>query len=228
MAYDRAYLIAAEYNYTVLFTGVGLYKEDPGGLRNGHCSQFAIFVRNDALNSLPFTPNNSTLLENYTHIETIHMPMYDEPPLSTSEIVNEIKQQFYSLRIEQGDAYTTHGDQHNRMVHLRVDFEKIWGKLRIRQLCKTRENVIQILQSVSHEFLLLPESSLKEDGVPVIIEETLSRSPSEQVWLPLIEKMYPKQPRLFVEGFFVMPEETYAEEEDLDAAAWQGTWLDED
>ncbi|CAG8609202.1 6603_t:CDS:2 [Cetraspora pellucida] len=132
---------AAKYNYSVEYTGVGTLKDSDPTV--GFATQIAIFrdLRSD---------DNPLLSDfgSYDHIDQIVFPIYDEPDKSTSEILEVIHYYMKFLC----NPVVSELEQQQKKNCVKIDY--LWDIHRIRQLCKTRDNLLEILD-YSTDFTLL-------------------------------------------------------------------------
>ncbi|CAI2182006.1 4458_t:CDS:2 [Funneliformis geosporum] len=136
---------AAKYNYSVEFTGVGTIKD--GDPTVGTATQIAIF-RDLNPSSKPLLTSFGT----YNHIKTIEFPFYDEPEKSTEEILSKLHYYLQFLCNRVLDSYTSDVEvvkssrqQKYDSNHIRV--QEIWDIHEMRQLCKTKYKLLDILRS---------------------------------------------------------------------------------
>ncbi|GBC01298.1 hypothetical protein RclHR1_04130014 [Rhizophagus clarus] len=140
---------AKKYNYSVEYTGVGKLKD--GDPAVGNVTQIAIFR--------DLNPSSKPLLssfDSYEHIEKIVFPYYNEPDKSYEEILEVIHYylQFLCNRIIDTTIYKN--EQHDPK---RIKIEEIWDIHRIRQLCKSKDKLCDILRS-SSDFTLLNDEEM--------------------------------------------------------------------
>ncbi|RIB16067.1 hypothetical protein C2G38_2247260 [Gigaspora rosea] len=130
---------AAKYNYSVEYSGVGTLKDSDPSV--GCATQIAIFR--------DLRPDDKPLLSrlgSYDHIDKIEFPIYDEPDKSTSEILEVIH---YYMKFLCNPVKELEQLKKNCV---KIDY--LWDIHRIRQLCKTRNNLLEVLDS-STDFTLL-------------------------------------------------------------------------
>ncbi|EXX74783.1 hypothetical protein RirG_047940 [Rhizophagus irregularis DAOM 197198w] len=141
---------AKKYNYSVEYTGVGKLKY--GDPAVGNVTQIAIFR--------DLNPSSKPLLssfDTYEHIEKIDFPYYNEPDKSYEEILETIHYylQFLCNRII--DTTNIKNDQQHEPNRIKI--EEIWDIHRIRQLCKTKDKLRDVLRS-SSDFTLLNDEEI--------------------------------------------------------------------
>ncbi|CAG8688524.1 15810_t:CDS:1, partial [Racocetra fulgida] len=132
---------AAKYNYSVEYTGVGTLKDSDPAV--GFATQIAIFR--------DLRPDDKPLLSDfgsYGHIDQVVFPIYDEPDKSTSEILEVIH--YYMKFLCNPVVSELEGQRKKNCI--KIDY--LWDIHRIRQLCKTRDKLLEILDS-SADFTLL-------------------------------------------------------------------------
>ncbi|KAJ3158644.1 Small RNA 2'-O-methyltransferase [Geranomyces michiganensis] len=150
---------AAQYGYAVRFTGIGTLAS---GLGNEHivgqCSQVAIFTKLPTPArplSQSFGPVG-TVSPPYKHHGNIQYPYFAETGFSNTDIVMELQKLTPVL---------VWNDWHSRCADLRatgssenaawnlpdgthaMPLEAFWNILRVRQLCKTYDRFVDVLQS---------------------------------------------------------------------------------
>ncbi|CAG8489058.1 19205_t:CDS:2 [Rhizophagus irregularis] len=125
-----------ERNFKNEYTGVGKLKY--GDPAVGNVTQIAIFR--------DLNPSSKPLLssfDTYEHIEKIDFPYYNEPDKSYEEILETIHYylQFLCNRII--DTTNIKNDQQHEPNRIKI--EEIWDIHRIRQLCKTKDKLRDVL-----------------------------------------------------------------------------------
>ncbi|KAJ3320977.1 Small RNA 2'-O-methyltransferase [Blyttiomyces sp. JEL0837] len=164
---------AKEHGYQVHFDGVGYAKG--GENKEGPCTQFAIFQRNDinfttaisslqqsTVNSSAIVPQNPTT-KTYTHIHRITFPHFTEE-FTNLQILEELKNQhvqdivYYDvLGVVQGsDEYQDDGCRLDELMEkywpkscggVEIMMKRFWEILRVRQICKTRARLREVFKS---------------------------------------------------------------------------------
>ncbi|KAI9096063.1 hypothetical protein DFS34DRAFT_623807 [Phlyctochytrium arcticum] len=142
---------ANQYGYNVTFDGVGTFAGEELD-EFGHCSQVAIFVRDDELSQFPVSMEHTP----WSHVKDISFPFFEEE-FSPSEILEELQEcaitlvwnVFHSMVQEAGKGrpppvWKSKGEWI-------LDISQFWGLLRVRQICKYVEYL--------KEVLALPEAS---------------------------------------------------------------------
>ncbi|CAG8752049.1 25718_t:CDS:2 [Gigaspora margarita] len=133
---------AAKYNYSVEYSGVGTLKDSDPAV--GCATQIAIFR--------DLRPDDKPLLSrlgSYDHIDKIEFPIYDEPDKSTSEILEVIH---YYMQFLCNPVKELEQQKELKKNCVKIDY--LWDIHRIRQLCKTRNHLLEVLDS-STDFTLL-------------------------------------------------------------------------
>lgn len=160
------------------------------------------------------------------------MPFYNEPDLDDVKKLQEIKDAIYSLRIETFSESSLsypqqdEGETEHHIIQLRFDLERLWGKLRVRQVCKTREALVQLLRQsqisdttntalspAPPEFQFLDSARLDEfhlqhqqSSFPLCLYRESPRSePTETVWLPWARAVNPPKGMILVQANFSIP-----------------------
>ncbi|RKO88535.1 hypothetical protein BDK51DRAFT_12385, partial [Blyttiomyces helicus] len=143
---DWANAAAVSHNYSVEFTGIGLITGSGSDLSHGHCTQVAIFTRNAPASSDPVlaAPSTPTLNPPYLHYSEIVMPYFSETGHTDADILAELKDSTrFLIHIE----YDTASRADAPRPPVRLPFDRYWGVLRIRQLCRYREELDRVLRS---------------------------------------------------------------------------------
>ncbi|RIA86259.1 S-adenosyl-L-methionine-dependent methyltransferase [Glomus cerebriforme] len=141
---------AEKYNYSVEYTGVGKIKD--GDPAVGTVTQIAIF-RDLNPSSKPLLASFGT----YKHIENIVFPYYDEPDKTYEEILTVIHhylQYLCNRIIDYKDEESKQQYEPNR-----IKIEEIWDIHKIRQLCKTKDKLCDVLSS-SSDFTLISNEEI--------------------------------------------------------------------
>ncbi|RUS16635.1 hypothetical protein BC937DRAFT_90974 [Endogone sp. FLAS-F59071] len=121
---------AAEYNYSLSFTGVGSLKHaDPNV---GRCTQVAVFTN---LNP-ESPPRHNSFTDEYELVEHINFPYYDAPRASSEAALERVH---YYMKYFIPEERTE-----NERPHV-VEIQDLWNVLEIRQVCKTREWLLEVL-----------------------------------------------------------------------------------
>ncbi|KAJ3395352.1 Small RNA 2'-O-methyltransferase [Lobulomyces angularis] len=218
---------ALTYGYQVCFSGVGLLKSDDDF---GYCTQFGIFLRNDLV-GLEYKKNNITIPSSsnpYELSETIHLPFYEVCEAQDDYLFKELEEQFYYLSFEgksvtkidnfsANDAMdTTNGNV--VVIRMCVQLERIWTKLRVRQLFKSSENLVSFLSKKSNNFEVLEDLSrsdlavLKKEGFFLMRKEKdCMRTLNEKVWLHYLEKE--RESDLYIKACFTIEEKCIEDNE---------------
>nr|CAG8447432.1 4008_t:CDS:2 [Entrophospora candida] len=159
---------ASKYNYSVEFTGVGRLKTSDPAV--GFATQIAIFK--DLLTGSK--PMLSTFDRKYEHVKHIEFPFYEEPEKSVPEILEVI---------------------HYYMKYLyenQVNLSELWNIHRIRQLCKSKDKLRDII-STCDDFTLLDKNRIlvhrkyeievfNNDGYNKFEEQQQWSSPLPTIW----------------------------------------------
>ncbi|KAJ3252354.1 Small RNA 2'-O-methyltransferase [Boothiomyces macroporosus] len=119
---------AEEYGYDVEFDGVGLL----GPADRGYCTQIAIFT-----NPLRSTKSFKETETRYNYKYKIEYPYFEESGFTDLDIEDEVLDNLYMV-ITDWDEF-----QQSKKVEL----EHIWSILRIRQVCKYKKRLIEVLHS---------------------------------------------------------------------------------
>ncbi|TPX56598.1 hypothetical protein PhCBS80983_g04427 [Powellomyces hirtus] len=182
---------AAEYNYSVRFTGVGILTS---GLGNegvvGQCTQVAIFERldispNHIAAAPPKTPQHTTP---YKHLGKIEFPYFTETGFTSADVLRELKERIPSL---------VWNDWHSRWADARavdkkalepawpvageitLPVDELWNILRIRQLCKRRDRLVELLgEPETAALFALSENGKQVEILFAVPKEDLSAKPS--------------------------------------------------
>ncbi|KAJ3323222.1 Small RNA 2'-O-methyltransferase [Boothiomyces sp. JEL0866] len=117
---------AQEYGYEVEFDGVGLL----GPADRGYCTQIALFTNPQQLNE-----EVGESVTSYKYKYKIEYPYFEQDGFTDHEIEDEVLENLYII-ISDWDVF-------NQCK--RVEFEHIWSILRIRQVCKYKERLVQVL-----------------------------------------------------------------------------------
>ncbi|CAG8612058.1 16787_t:CDS:1 [Acaulospora colombiana] len=133
-----------KYNYSVEYTGVGRLKDSDPAV--GFATQIAIFR-----DLQPETKPSVTNFGSYEHLERIVFPFYDEPEKSVPEILDVIH---YYMQYICNPVVQLSGIKPN---HVKTD--DLWGIHKIRQLCKSRDRLREVI-GTSAEFTLLNEDEI--------------------------------------------------------------------
>ncbi|KAJ3002584.1 Small RNA 2'-O-methyltransferase [Thoreauomyces humboldtii] len=164
---------AQKYGYSVQFSGVGILES---GLDDaGHCTQFATFVRLDSSHVLPPTLKSRSIAP-YVHFASISFPYYMEEGHTIADVLQELVNRATNLvrdewhrrcaAAAQASTGTMAEAPWPRPGEVTIPFESLWDFLRIRQLCKKRDRLTEVLRDplVSPAFQLLSN----ENGEPIV------------------------------------------------------------
>jgi hypothetical protein len=214
-SHSRANEAAAEYGYSVCFTGVG--KLGYQVTEVGHCTQVAVFIRDEV------SLNGSRLSDtgrSYELIETIVYPQAVESLLSIEEKIAEIKFQlstlYFTARNSMGWDDVVEGEPAKR-IHFVCDGEKLWDKLAVQRICIDRKELSRVLLEAGFK----RHNGIGRDGLLTLKEcrEEKEEMPWTRLALSLkieegIKPMFWEVD--FVEAFYEpsVSEESEVEEED--------------
>ncbi|KAJ3045841.1 Small RNA 2'-O-methyltransferase [Rhizophlyctis rosea] len=151
---SRAKIIASKYNYTVSFTGVGLLSTPTKHPDVGHCTQIAIFTRIDTQPPSPLP----TIGTPYRYHSTITFPYFTETGFTNKDIIDEAVERTRYLvynelddrrnrDVKNGDEDLGKGPPQARAGEIMLPLEKYWNILRIRQICKKLDRLIEAFRS---------------------------------------------------------------------------------
>ncbi|CAJ0883726.1 12229_t:CDS:2 [Entrophospora sp. SA101] len=184
---------ASKYNYSVEFTGVGRLKTSDPAV--GFATQIAIFK-----DLLPGSkPMLSTFDRKYEHVKHIVFPFYEEPEKSVPEILevihyymkylcNKIKYYFS----DDDDDYYNVDSENGKLDENQVNLNELWNIHRIRQLCKSKDKLRDII-STCDDFTLLDKNRIlvhrkyeievfNNDGYNKFEEQQQWSSPLPTIW----------------------------------------------
>ncbi|KAI8822885.1 uncharacterized protein EV422DRAFT_585389, partial [Fimicolochytrium jonesii] len=189
---------AAKYGYSVTFNGVGLIaaKSEAGVGSVGHCTQVAVFLRNEGVGDAALhvpthllqpgkqepgidsgattedVPPSNNDQHPYTHFAKIDFPHFQETGFTDADIIDELKRRASTL---------VWNERYSRLVaaqdsptpdetsHDQFPLEQFWNALRIRQLCKTRARLIHLLSSdPAAPFFSLSTTTIVPDHNPIV------------------------------------------------------------
>ncbi|KAJ3096435.1 Small RNA 2'-O-methyltransferase [Phlyctochytrium planicorne] len=172
---------AGKYGYTVSFAGVGKLSVD---LNVGCCTQVATFLRkSDELADFHMEPAN-----NLEHIASIEFPYFQETGFSNADIVVDILEELSArLYFELATDPDLYRDDDEEMRSLLMEkwprageytttVEAIWDVLRIRQLCKEKSHLYDVIRSE----VGLETFRLHSDGSNLTILCPLAFPPSQE------------------------------------------------
>ncbi|TPX37632.1 hypothetical protein SmJEL517_g00692 [Synchytrium microbalum] len=138
---------AAQYGYVVMYDGIGLLTSGDTGL--GCCTQLAVFTRIDDP-ATPLPQQQDTPLTPYKSIASIDFPYFEEDGFTNADIVQEmVERTRYLVYIEvlsnapEGTLPTAQSSEEIKHIHI----DRFWAVLRIRQICKLKTRLFQVVQS---------------------------------------------------------------------------------
>ncbi|KAI9340934.1 hypothetical protein BDR26DRAFT_820347 [Obelidium mucronatum] len=158
---------ARQYGYDVSFTGVGLIQ---GSIHNvGFCTQAAIFVSNGGS-----VATVSTSPAPYKHHSTITFPFFNETQYSMHlvlpEILKEVQSFVYNQLCCECIPLVTPkmtDDEFDLLLIskwpiapisiLEIPVDSLWSVLRIRQICKTRDYLFEVVHAFPSIFMVHQE-----------------------------------------------------------------------
>ncbi|KAJ3297313.1 Small RNA 2'-O-methyltransferase [Borealophlyctis nickersoniae] len=191
--FHRCTAAAEKYGYSVSFTGVGVLVSAPGDLSRGHCTQVAIFKRN--VPSLPAVVNIDSLTEQYRLHATIDFPYFAETGFTDADILTELRDrtgylvynELYNAAADARDASNPGSTTTPVIVwpqkgEATLPIDTYWSVLRIRQICKSRSRLVEVLTSplAASDFAVLDG-----DKVHILFEiprEDEQAGPDEEDW----------------------------------------------
>ncbi|TPX48306.1 hypothetical protein SeMB42_g02666 [Synchytrium endobioticum] len=138
--------IASTYGYTVEYSGIGLLT--PEETTVGYCTQMATFVRLNA-QPLPIPADDPTTP--YTLITSIDFPYFEQDGFTNSDILTEMAERTrYILYMEALATFASNISPHNKLPPppYLLHIDRYWNVLRIRQICKRRKRLVEVVESV--------------------------------------------------------------------------------
>lgn len=145
------------------FEGVGLLASRPDDVSVGHCTQVAIFTRED-LHTEEHRETQSAAVEGlYKHLAKIEYPYFSETGFTDEEIVMELKDKTPAM--VQIEWYTENLDAKQLKLpdvpwptkdKMILPIDRYWRNLRVRQLCKSLNRLEEVFASpaAAHFFTL--------------------------------------------------------------------------